>query len=284
MTGRSSSFERRHGQGLNYYELYRQIALPLERTAKLFGSRATAASRSSARRSTSAPCAAAEQLECPAYKIASFEICDDPLLRAVAGDRRAGHRVDGRCKLKTSRKHCAFCVRPVRVDVALLHCVSEYPAKRRHEPARARLALVTGRPVGLSDHTLDNLAATVAVARGAVIIEKHFTLRRSDGGPDAGFSLEPIEFTGLVSAVREAWETLGDADVLHAGAGPGAEHAALAFRRAGRLRRASALTAEHVRAIRPGLGLPPRKLPEVLGRRARRDLARGEPLQWEDLA
>jgi N-acetylneuraminate synthase len=122
----------------------------------------------------------------------------------------------------------------------------------------------------------------MAVARGAVILEKHFTLRRSDGGPDADFSLEPEEFTRLVKTVREAWDALGSADVLHSGARPGSVHRRSLFV-IRPVAAGQALTADDVRAIRPGLGLPPRKLPDVLGRRARRDLARGEPLQWGDL-
>jgi N-acetylneuraminate synthase len=164
-----------------------------------------------------------------------------------------------------------------------MHCVSEYPAASDAMNLRALDWLATlGCPVGLSDHTLGNLATTVAVARGAVLIEKHFTLSRADGGPDASFSLEPAEFAALVRAAREAWETLGDAGILDRSRRPGAEHARSLFV-VTPVAAGEALRPEHVRAIRPGLGLPPRSLAEVIGRRARRELARGEPLRWEDL-
>jgi N-acetylneuraminate synthase len=122
----------------------------------------------------------------------------------------------------------------------------------------------------------------LAVARGAVLVEKHFTLARADGGPDASFSLEPAEFKGLVGAVREAWEALGDADILTRERRPGSEHGRSLFVVAA-IAAGESITADHVRAIRPGLGLPPRSLAKVLGRRARRDLTRGEPLRWEDI-
>ena len=139
-----------------------------------------------------------------------------------------------------------------------------------------------GCPVGLSDHTLDHQAAILAVARGAVLIEKHFTLSRGDGGPDALFSLEPPEFTSLVDAVRGAWEALGDADILSRERRPGSEHGRSLFV-VQPIAAGEAITREHVRAIRPGLGLPPRSLSKVLGRRARKNLARGEPLRWDDI-
>jgi N-acetylneuraminate synthase len=122
----------------------------------------------------------------------------------------------------------------------------------------------------------------LAIARGAVILEKHFTMSRADGGPDALFSLEPAEFADLVKAVNGAWEALGDADVLMRAKRPGSGHARSLFVIKAIAAR-EIIGPEHVRAIRPGLGLPPRSLPQVLGRRAARDLVRGEPLRWEDL-
>jgi N-acetylneuraminate synthase len=168
-------------------------------------------------------------------------------------------------------------------EPAFLHCVSAYPAKTEDMNLRALDWLSTlGCPVGLSDHTLDTLAATLAVARGASFIEKHFTLSRADGGPDASFSLEPREFAELVGKARDAWAALGDARILAQERRPGAEHARSLFV-VQRIAKGEALTSANVRAIRPGLGLPPRALRTVLGRRARRDLERGEPLRREDV-
>jgi N-acetylneuraminate synthase len=136
---------------------------------------------------------------------------------------------------------------------------------------------------GLSDHTPGTAAAVTAVALGACIIEKHFTLDRSDGGPDAAFSLEPAELAALVGDCRHAWEALGEARYARGEA----ETANRQFRRSlyvvRDLARGTPITAEDVRSIRPGFGLSPKLLPQVIGRRAARDLKRGEPLQWEML-
>ncbi len=269
--------------GMNYYQLYRKIALSAAFTERLFR-----VARDCGITLFSSPfdeqaVALLQKLECPAYKIASFEICDDPLLKAVAATGRpvlVSTGIAGKADITQTLQvlHDSGCR-----DVAFLHCVSEYPAKAADMNLKALDWLASlGCPVGLSDHTLDNFAATLAVARGATIVEKHFTLARADGGPDAVFSLEPDEFAGLVRAVREAWDTLGDANVLERERRPGAEHARSLFI-VQAIAAGEMLGPEHVRAIRPGLGLPPRSLPQVLGRRAARNLARGEPLRWEDI-
>jgi sialic acid synthase SpsE len=134
---------------------------------------------------------------------------------------------------------------------------------------------------GLSDHTFGSAVAVASVALGGSVVEKHFTLRRADGGPDAGFSLEPEEFTTLVQDCKRAWRSLGKAtyDLQ------GCERGNLTFRRSIYVVRDVAageeLTPRNVRSIRPGYGLAPKHLPEVLGRRAARDLKRGEPLTFD---
>ncbi len=269
--------------GMNYYRLYREIALPAEHTERLFR-----VARDCGITIFSSPfderaVAFLQEFDCPAYKIASFEASDDPLLKTVAATGKpvlvstgVSTQADIRQTLEVLR------VSGCR-DAAFLHCVSEYPARTSDMNLRALDWLATlGCPVGLSDHTLENLAAVMAVARGASIVEKHFTTSRADGGPDAAFSLEPGEFSALVGSLKNAWDALGDAGVLSRPRRPGSEHARSLFVvRA--VAKGETLTGENVRAIRPGLGLPPRALPTVLGRRARRDLARGEPLRAEDL-
>ncbi len=270
-------------EGMNYHALYRKIALPAEHTEKLFR-----VARECGITIFSSPfderaVELLRQLDCPAYKIASFEICDDPLLQAVARTGRPvivstgiANKGDVEETLSVLRNHGSR-------DIVFMHCVSEYPAKTADMNLRALDWLASlGCPVGLSDHTLDHRAAMLAVARGAVLIEKHFTLSRVDGGPDALFSLEPAEFTSLVRAVRDAWDALGDAEILSRERRPGSEHGRSLFV-VRPIAAGEAFTREHVRAIRPGLGLPPRSLPNVVGRRAKRDLARGEPLRWEDI-
>lgn len=270
-------------QGMNYYELYRRIALPAEHTERLFR-----VARDLGITLFSSPFdeRAVELLQglgCPAYKIASFEICDDPLLRAVARTSRPvivstgiANKTDIEETLRVLRAGGSR-------EIALMHCVSEYPARTADMNLRAIDWLSSlGCQVGLSDHTLDNRAAMLAIARGAVLVEKHFTTSRADGGPDASFSLEPAEFSALVAATREVWEALGDAEVLSRDRRSGSEHGRSLFV-VRPIAAGEAFTPEHIRAIRPGLGLPPRSLPQVLGRRARRGLARGEPLRWEDI-
>jgi N-acetylneuraminate synthase len=225
-----------------------------------------------------------EQLDAPAFKIASFEAIDLPLIRRASRSGRPLIVSTG----MTSPREIADAVETARgagAPVALLHCVSAYPARHADANLRMipRLAADFGCPAGLSDHTLGTAAAVAAVALGACLIEKHVTLARADGGPDAAFSLEPEELARLVQDCRAAWEALGAADYRR-----GAEEAVnRQFRRSLYVVRpvaqGSPLTPDDVRSIRPGFGLEPRRLDEVLGRRARRDLARGEPLALDML-
>jgi N-acetylneuraminate synthase len=171
-------------------------------------------------------------------------------------------------------------------EIVLLHCTSGYPtpAAQMHLKTMRHLAESTGALVGLSDHTLGTAVAVAAVALGASVIEKHFTLARADGGPDSAFSLEPDELASLVADCRAAWEALGE---VHYGEVE-AEAASRAHRRSlyviADVRRGEALTPANVRSIRPGHGLPPKHLPQVIGRLAARDLKRGEPLAWDSVA
>lgn len=269
--------------GMNYYQLYRTISLGWSHTEKLFRTAHDCGITIFSSPFDERAVSMLEELKCPAYKIASFEVCDDPLLRAVAGTGRPIIVSTGIANISDIEQTLRVLREAGSGDVALLHCVSEYPAKTADMNLQAldRLAALDCE-VGLSDHSLSSFAATLAVARGAVLVEKHFTNSRSDGGPDASFSLEPDEFAALVRAVNETWQALGSADILTQHRRPGSEHGrSLFFVRP--LAAGEIITVDHVRAIRPGLGLPPRNLPQVLGRRARRNLVRGEPVSWEDI-
>lgn len=270
-------------EGLNYYQLYRRIALPRSHTQKLFGVARECGITIFSSPFDESAVALLRGLDCPAYKIASFEVCDDPLLQAVGASGRPVLVSTGVATLPDIEETLAVLAAAGCRDVALLHCISTYPASATDMNLRTldRLAAF-GCPVGLSDHSLGTLAATLAVARGACLIEKHFTLRRTDGGPDSAFSIEPEELTELVRAVRESWDALGDGNLLSRGARPGAEHARSLFV-VKDIGKGEAFAREHIRAIRPGLGLPPRSIGRVLGRRARRNLTRGEPLKWDDI-
>lgn len=224
-----------------------------------------------------------EGLEVPAYKIASFENVDLELLRLVG---RTGKPIIVSGGL-ASAEELAEAVATVRAAgspaVAVMKCTSAYPAPpddlnlRTIPHLRETLDVV----VGLSDHTLGTTAAVAAVAQGASIVEKHFTLRRADGGPDAAFSLEPEEFRTMVTAIREAERMLGRINYDRSPS----EEKSVVFRRSlfavKDIAEGEPLTRENVRSIRPGNGLAPRDLDVVLRRRAARRILRGEPITWD---
>jgi N-acetylneuraminate synthase len=224
-----------------------------------------------------------ESLAVPAYKIASFENTDLPLIRKVASTGRPMIVSTGMATLaELDELVCAARDAGCR-DLVLLKCTSTYPATPENSHLRTipHLRELFGCEVGLSDHTMGVGAAVGAVALGATVIEKHFTLRRSDGGVDSAFSLEPEELRTLVVETERAWQALGQVRY-----GPTeAEKPSLAFRRSlyvvRDIKAGEAFTAENVRAIRPGLGLPPKHLDAVLGKRATRDIGRGTPLSWD---
>lgn len=224
-----------------------------------------------------------EELGSPAYKIASFEVVDLALIAHVAKKGKPMILSTGLAGLgeiedavRTARENGCE-------DLALLHCISSYPAPTDQANVRVvpHLAEAFGAVPGLSDHTHGTATSVAAVALGAAVIEKHFTLRRADGGPDAAFSLEPEEFTRLCNDCREAWVALGEVSYRT----KPAEVANRVFRRSlyavEPIGKGEELTVKNVRAIRPGHGLLPGALPTVLGKRAARDIERGEALSWD---
>ena len=221
-------------------------------------------------------------LDAPAYKIASFEVIDLPLVACAARRGKPLIISTGMATLGEIGDAVATARENGAAGVALLHCVSAYPAfiADANVATVPHLGQAFGCVPGLSDHTPGSAAAVASIALGGSIIEKHFTLSRADGGADAAFSLEPDEFRKLVEDCKNAWTAIGrvNYDLL------GAERGSLVFRRSlyavRPIARDEVLTRENVRSIRPGLGLPPRALPKILGRRAARDIAYGEPLDW----
>lgn len=222
-------------------------------------------------------------LDVPAFKIASFEAVDIPLIEKAAGTGRPLILSTGMARLGEIEEAVAAARGAGAGGLALLHCVSAYPTPPEEANLRTipHMAETFGTPVGLSDHTTGIATAVAAVALGACIIEKHFTLRRADGGLDAAFSLEPAEMAALVSECRTAWSALGRVTYERS---PSEREQNLPMRRSlyvvADVRAGEVLTEANVRSIRPGHGLPPRDYRRVLGRRARRDLRRGTPLDW----
>jgi pseudaminic acid synthase len=223
-----------------------------------------------------------DRLGAPAFKVASFELVDLELIACAARTGKpvilsTGMASDAEIveAVDTARSHGAG-------GIALLHCVSGYPAPIEQTNLRRLDALARHDTViGISDHSPGAVVPIAAVARGAAIVEKHLTLARADGGPDAGFSLEPAEMAEVVRGVRQASGALGDGSPRR----PAVEAGSRRFRRSlyavDDIAPGEPLTRGNVRSIRPGFGLAPRELPVVLGRRARIAIARGTALAWE---
>lgn len=224
-----------------------------------------------------------ERLNVPAYKIASFDIVDLALVRRAARTRRPLIMSTGMASLAEIAEAVSAATDAGATEMVLLKCTSAYPAPPSEMNLRAipYMAEMFGVPVGLSDHTTGIESAVVAVALGACVIEKHLTLSRDLPGPDRAFSLEPHEFGRLVAAIRTTEAALGSARYR---LGP-QEQASRSLRRSlfivQDVRAGEVLSADHVRSIRPGHGLHPRHLPDVLGRTAVHDIARGTPVSWD---
>lgn len=224
-----------------------------------------------------------ESLDVPCYKIASFENTDLPLIRKVAATGKP-------LIISTGMATVAELDETVRAareagcrDLVLLKCTSTYPATAANTNIRTipHLRELFGCEVGLSDHTMGVGVSVASVALGATVVEKHFTLNRADGGVDSTFSLEPAEMAALVLETERAWQALGQVSY-----GPtAAERKSLQFRRTlyitEPLQAGDVLTTANLRAIRPGLGLPPKFLEQFLGKKVVRDVPRGTPLGWD---
>lgn len=222
-----------------------------------------------------------EKLGMPAYKIASFENGDIPLIKKVARTRKPVLVSTGTATT-AEIDEAVRTLKAARSKFALLKCVSAYPAPESEMNLRAIPALAArhGVPVGLSDHTLGATTAIAAAALGASVLEKHLIMKRSAGGPDSKFSMEPAEFKVMVGAIRSAEAALGDGRL---GPAP-SETPSRAFRRSlfvvKDVKAGERLTPDNLRAIRPGNGLPPREYEAALGARARKAIKRGTPLSW----
>ena len=227
-----------------------------------------------------------EKMGAPAYKVASFEIVDIPLIQRIARTGKPMILSTGLADFQEITEAVQAAQAAGALQIAILKCTSGYPAS----PAEMNLAAIPHLmqtlhlPVGLSDHTLGTEVAQAAVALGACIVEKHLILSRSDGGPDAGFSLEPDEFQHMVRGIRIVEQAIGNPT-------PEISEEELknrCFRRSlfavQDIRSGETFTPQNVRSIRPGHGLAPKYLPKVLGTKAAHDIARGTPLSWDLIA
>lgn len=224
-----------------------------------------------------------ESLNAPAYKIASFELTDLPLVAAVAKTGKPMIMSTGMANLEEIGE-AVQCARDNGCgELVLLHCISGYPTPIE----QANLATIADLqqrfdcPIGLSDHTLGTLASVCAASLGAVFIEKHFILDRNDGGPDSSFSLEPEDLRVLVRDARQAFDALGSSGYERREA----EQQNARFRRSvyfvKDIKAGETITAEHIRRIRPGFGLEPKHYHSLIGKTAACDITRGTASRWD---
>lgn len=225
-----------------------------------------------------------ESLDVPCHKIASFENTDLPLIRKVAATGKPVIMSTGMASVAELDESVRAAREAGCQDLILLKCTSTYPATPENTNIRTipHLRELFGTEVGLSDHTMGTGVAVASVALGAAVIEKHFTLSRADGGVDSAFSMEPAEMAALVVESERAWQALGS---VQYGASSAQEEKSKLYRRSlyitRDLKAGEVLDASSVRAIRPGLGLPPKFIDMVMGKTVKRDVKRGTPVSWE---
>jgi pseudaminic acid synthase len=272
-------------QGRTLWDLYDEAHTPWEWHAELFAHGATRGLQMFSTPFDEESVERLDKLGAPCFKIASFELVDLELIAAAASTGKPIIMSTGMASeaeiaeaVDTARSHGAG-------GIVLMHCVSGYPTPPEQTNLRRLDALIPFCDVlGISDHSPGAAVAIAAVSRGACMVEKHLTIKRSDGGPDAGFSLEPNEFAEVVAGCKTAWAALGDGTAAR----PKAEAGSRQFRRSlyasADIAVGEPLTRANVRSIRPGHGLPPRELPSLLGRLARTAITRGTPLAWELIA
>lgn len=227
-----------------------------------------------------------EDLNVPAYKIASFEAVDIPLIKYVASTRKPMIISTGMADALEIQEAINAAFEGGCKELAMLHCVSSYPAPAKDYNLRTisdmikRFGLVTG----LSDHTLDNTTAITSISMGSAIIEKHFTLNRNGGGPDDSFSVEPSEFTSLCKDTKTAWAALGRVTYDC----QSSEQSNLKFRRSlyfiKNLKKGETITPNSVRSIRPGFGLPPNALNQVINKKTNCEIVAGTAVSWSNIS
>ena len=269
--------------GRNLYELYKEAVTPWEWHKPIFDRCAELGLTVFSSPFEPSAIDLLEELNAPCYKIASFELVDLPLIRKAAATGKPLIMSTGMASVADIQDAVEAAKGEGNNNIVLLKCTSNYPATA----ADANIATIPhlremfGLQVGLSDHTLGIGVPCAAAALGATVIEKHFTLDRTDGGVDASFSLEPQEFKALVEESERAWASVGN--VVYGGAA--VEKKSLKFRRslyiAKDLNAGDSLTEENLRIVRPGYGLAPKHIDVLLGRKINRDLPSGTAMKWE---
>jgi len=272
--------------GYNLYELYKEAQTPYEWHKPLFDYAKEIGITIFSSPFDETAVDLLEELDAPAYKIASFEMTDLPLVEYVAKTGKPMIISTGMANLEEIETTVEKARSSGCQDLLLLHCVSAYPAPidqinlRTIPDLSARFSVLSG----LSDHTMGTAVATTSIALGACLIEKHFTLSRADKGPDSEFSLEPDELKQLCQDTKIAWQSLGNSGYERSAS----EQENVRFRRSiyavQDIQKGERFTTENVRRIRPGFGLDPKHWYQVLSSKASADIARGTPIQLGDIA
>ncbi len=266
--------------GRTLWDLYEEAHTPLDWHAPLFDHAKTLEIDCISTPFDEAAVNFLETLACPFYKIASFELLDLPLIGKVARTGKPIIMSTGLASISEIEQAVAHAEANGAKQLYLLHCVSGYPTpvEEINIAAIKTLQDAFGDRIGLSDHSLGTTAAVMATALGAKVVEKHITLARADGGPDAAFSLEPHELKDLVIQCRQAAKAMGDGTISCSAT----EAANIKFRRsiyASRdIRAGEAFSHDNIKRIRPGFGLAPRYFETLIGRTCQKDIAFGEPL------
>jgi len=226
-----------------------------------------------------------EKMKVPAYKVASFEITDIPLIRYIARKKKPVIISTGVAKMEDVKGAIEACKEEKNEKIILLKCTSEYPAplEEMNLLTIPDMAKKFGVFVGVSDHSDGITVPIVSTALGAKAIEKHFILDKKLGGPDSKFSLDPGEFQDMVQAVRNSEKALGKITYDLSKKSLKSRELSRSLFVVGNIKKGEVFTEENIRSIRPGFGLSPKYLDKILGRRAKRDLKRGTPLRWEHI-
>lgn len=266
--------------GYKLYDLYHEAHTPFEWHAELFAYASSLDITCFSSPFDESAVDLLEELKTPAYKIASFELTDLPLIEYIAKKHKPMLMSTGMASEQEIKEAVATARKAGCESLLLFHCISSYPAPIEHSNLRKILNLRKkfGVEVGLSDHTLGTTAAITSIALGATAIEKHFTLSRNDKGPDSDFSIEPNELKHLVEATRDAWLALGSEDFSR----PNMELSSKAFRRSlyfvKDLKAGHIITPADIRRIRPGFGMSPKHLEELIGQELVSDVEFGDPV------
>jgi pseudaminic acid synthase len=225
-----------------------------------------------------------ETLHCPIYKIASFEITDIPLIEYVAKQGKPIIISTGIASYDDIQLAVETCRKVGNDNITLLKCTSSYPAPiaEANLAMMQQLAIDFKVKIGLSDHTLGSTVPVIATALGAEVIEKHFILDRSIGGPDASFSMNEIEFTAMVKAIREAEVAVGTTSYELSPKQVAGKDFSRSLYVAEAIIKGDIITESSIRSVRPGFSLHPKYLPEILGLTAKRDLKKGERIRLSD--